>query len=240
MMYEPTFLTVDARKLPIPSDSIDLIVTSPPYFNIDTVRYGGDPKAQLNNTKDKKKFLKLLLSSMKEMERVLNPRGSIWINVGTYPDIPFDFVSQVINNTKLTLLGDVHWRYPEVPAHTFEAHYHNLWFHFVKSKDEYYRNIYTMKRYESGTWTLPMNNLQDPIDAELSSIAFINDAFPSEFPKRFIEMFTKPGHIVLDPFGGSGVAAAQAFLLDRKSISNDISLEQTAAAKARIERIKQV
>lgn len=41
--------------------------------------------------------------------------------------------------------------------------------------------------------------------------------------REYIVNFTKPGDLVLDPFGGSGVTAIEAMMLDRKSINIDLN-----------------
>jgi hypothetical protein len=41
--------------------------------------------------------------------------------------------------------------------------------------------------------------------------------------QKYIETFTEPGELVLDPFGGSGVTAVEALVLRRRAIHSDIS-----------------
>lgn len=41
--------------------------------------------------------------------------------------------------------------------------------------------------------------------------------------EHYIKNFTKPGDVVLDPFGGSGVTLVEALMLDRKAIHIDIN-----------------
>ncbi len=41
--------------------------------------------------------------------------------------------------------------------------------------------------------------------------------------QHYIKNFTKPGDLVLDPFGGSGVTAVESLMLDRKAINIDIN-----------------
>ena len=41
--------------------------------------------------------------------------------------------------------------------------------------------------------------------------------------QKYIENFTKPGDVVLDPFGGSGVTLVEALMLGRKAINIDIN-----------------
>jgi hypothetical protein len=41
--------------------------------------------------------------------------------------------------------------------------------------------------------------------------------------QKYIEAFSEPGEVVLDPFGGSGVTAVEALVLRRRAIHSDIS-----------------
>lgn len=47
--------------------------------------------------------------------------------------------------------------------------------------------------------------------------------FKPQLPGFFIENFTKPGELVLDPFSGRGTTALQAALLGRKVVANDVN-----------------
>lgn len=46
---------------------------------------------------------------------------------------------------------------------------------------------------------------------------------PANVIEKYIERFTEPGDLVLDPFGGTGVTAIEALLLGRKAIQNDLN-----------------
>ncbi len=63
----------------IPDASVDLIVTSPPYF--DVVDYGDDHPEQWGNIHDYREFLKRMEAAFAEMHRVLKPKG--WMVVVT-------------------------------------------------------------------------------------------------------------------------------------------------------------
>lgn len=58
----------DARKLDLPAESVDFIVTSPPYFDI--VTYSSDGE-QIGNISDYSRFLAEIGKSFDEMSRVL-------------------------------------------------------------------------------------------------------------------------------------------------------------------------
>lgn len=241
MGHETVFLNEDATKLSLESNSVDLVVTSPPYFGIDPFRYGGDPKAQINNTKQKIEMLEFLLKSAHECERVLKLSGCLWINIGAVRSktLPYEFVTRVEAETNLRFLGEIYWDYSTDERGERLGDTHSLWLHFAKDVHKMFFNPFTIKRYSSGPWKLTQNNAHQPIDITLSKEGFVLDTFPEEIPTRFIEMFTKPGQVVLDPFGGTGVAAMVAYRMGRRGITNDISEEQVKLAKRRLELAKE-
>lgn len=66
-------------------------------------------------------------------------------------------------------------------------------------------------------------NFHDKNSTYLShSIHAFAAKFPPQIPRLFIERFTNPGDIVLDPMNGSGTTIIEAFLLNRKGIGYDI------------------
>ncbi len=58
--------------------------------------------------------------------------------------------------------------------------------------------------------------------------------FPVSLPSWFIKLFTVPGDVVLDPFFGSGTTGVAAMRLDRNSIGIEILDEYLDLAEARI------
>lgn len=80
---EPTILTDDARALPQPDNTVDLIVTSPPYFGLRSYTDGGEHyDTQLGAETTPADYVEALLDCTREMMRVLKPSGSLWINLG--------------------------------------------------------------------------------------------------------------------------------------------------------------
>lgn len=73
----------DARHLPIPDDSVDLIVTSPPYFALRSYQDGGEHyEGQIGAEPTPDEFVSSLLEVTRECMRVLKPSGSLWVNLG--------------------------------------------------------------------------------------------------------------------------------------------------------------
>ncbi|MGL4177514.1 MAG: DNA-methyltransferase [Dermatophilaceae bacterium] len=73
----------DALALPLPANSVDLVVTSPPYYALRSytdagVHYAG----QVGDEPTPHAFLDALLAATAEMVRVLKPSGSIFVNLG--------------------------------------------------------------------------------------------------------------------------------------------------------------
>src|SRR5438132_11042522 len=46
---------------------------------------------------------------------------------------------------------------------------------------------------------------------------------PANVVRAYIERYSQVGDVVLDPFGGTGVTAIEAFLLKRQAIHNDLN-----------------
>lgn len=73
----------DARNLDLPDNSVDLIVTSPPYFGLRSYQNGGEHyQGQVGDEATPAEFVDALIECTKEMMRVTKPTGSIWVNLG--------------------------------------------------------------------------------------------------------------------------------------------------------------
>lgn len=79
----PRILRADARSLPLAEDSVDLVVTSPPYYGLRSYQDGGQPyDGQIGAESTPAEYLDALLDVTRECVRVLKPTGSIWVNLG--------------------------------------------------------------------------------------------------------------------------------------------------------------
>lgn len=97
-LLEPTlsYTSGDARRTGLPDNSVDLIVTSPPYWNKRDYGHadqiGQEPTAEA--------YVASILECLDEWRRVLRPHGSIFLNVGdTY-----------FNKSLLGIPGQIEWR----------------------------------------------------------------------------------------------------------------------------------
>ncbi|OGY91435.1 MAG: restriction endonuclease subunit M [Candidatus Komeilibacteria bacterium RIFCSPLOWO2_02_FULL_48_11] len=123
----------DARKMTELSDnSVHLIVTSPPYFNIKDYSLDGyqknkkteKAKGQIGDISDYKKYIEEMLTVWRECERVLKPNGKLAINTPLMPmfkkvlnthnnrhifDINSDIEHSILSGTGLFLLDVYIW-----------------------------------------------------------------------------------------------------------------------------------
>ena len=76
-------IRANARDLPLADNSVDLVVTSPPYFALRSYQDGGEHYAgQLGSEPTPAEFVAALLEVTRECVRVLKPSGSLWVNLG--------------------------------------------------------------------------------------------------------------------------------------------------------------
>ena len=69
----------DARELPIPDNSVDCVVTSPPYWGLRD--YGiGEQGIGLEPTPEE--YCTNMVKVFREVWRVLKPTGTVWLNLG--------------------------------------------------------------------------------------------------------------------------------------------------------------
>lgn len=80
----------------IADESIDSVITSPPYYQLRN--YGWDGQWGLEKTYQE--YLDKLISLMGELKRVLKPTGTMWINLGdTYNTVSGNMKSKNYQNT---------------------------------------------------------------------------------------------------------------------------------------------
>ena len=76
-------LRANALNMPLADESVDLIVTSPPYFALRSYQDGGEHyDGQIGAEATPGEFVDALIAATCEMIRVLKPTGSIFVNLG--------------------------------------------------------------------------------------------------------------------------------------------------------------
>lgn len=83
MSGSATILRADARTLPLAEASVDLVVTSPPYFSLRSYTDGGEHyDGQIGAEATPQAYVAALVECTREWMRVLKPGGSIFVNLG--------------------------------------------------------------------------------------------------------------------------------------------------------------
>lgn len=73
----------DAANLLLPDETVDLIVTSPPYFGLRSYQDGGEHyEGQVGDEATPTEYLDALIACTAEWMRCLKPGGSIFVNLG--------------------------------------------------------------------------------------------------------------------------------------------------------------
>lgn len=252
----------DARDLSFLSgESVHLVVTSPPYFNLKPYASGAAGR-QLARIGDYEAFLAELDRVWRECARVLVPGGRICCVIG---DILIPRRADGRHRV-LPLPSDIQVRSRD---HGLDNLTPILWFKIGNRTNEagggssgYYGKPYqpgaiikndhehiVMLRKPGGYRATPMiqkalSMLQrDEVDAWMRPVwsdirgASLRDGHPAPFPaelaERLIRLFSFAGDTVLDPFAGSGSTAVAAIRAGRNSVSVEIEQEYLNAATRR-------
>ena len=244
----------------IEDESIDCIVTTPPYWRR---RSQGTESI---TAKTANEFIQGLLATMSQAWRVLKPQGSLWLNMGDdttggfVQGIPWRVVLAMIDQQGWKLVNEVVWNKITTSPQGSQDHLrkvHEFIFHLVKGEDFYYndeklrrtfalivRNDHKSRKKsdklkdhylqpEEGHGLVPGDVWT--IGVQRSGIAHYCVA--PDMLYRLPMVATCPrGGIVLDPYCGTGSALRIAYELNMRSIGIDINPDYIKKAKAGIEQ----
>lgn len=126
----------------IPSNSVDCIVTSPPYFGQRDYGVSG----QIGNEKTPSEYINNLTAIFSECRRVLKESGSLWLNLGDKYDkgnllgMPWR-VAIALQDDGWILRNDIIWHKPNAMPHSAKNRLttdHEYIFFFTKTNNGYY------------------------------------------------------------------------------------------------------
>jgi site-specific DNA-methyltransferase (adenine-specific) len=223
----------------IPSNSVHLVVTSPPY----NVGKEYDEDLDLNEYRE---FLKRVF---REVKRVLVPGGRLCINIanlGRKPYLPLHiYIIQDMLELGFLMRGEIIWNkagggspstawgsWLSAKNPTLRDQHEYI---LVFSKDTFTRqNPFGRKstisreeflEFTKSVWTFPAVSAK-----EIGHPA----PFPVELPYRLIQLYTFEGEVVLDPFMGSGQTAIASLKSKRFYVGYEIVPEYVELAQKRI------
>lgn len=252
--FDVAVIHSDCLKLlkKVPSNSIKLIVTSPPY-NIGK-KY--ETRKKIDEYLD---FYKILAP---ELYRILAEDGSLIWQVGNYVEhgevIPLDSLFiPLFKNINFKLRNRIVWTF----GHGLHAskrfsgrHETILWF---SKSDNYFFNLdavrvpqkYPNKKHFKGNkkGTLSGNPLgKNPGDVwDIPNVkaghpekTFHPCSFPIELVERFILSMSEVGDLVFDPFAGTGATALASVINMRKAVICDSDKDYCLKSIERLNELK--
>jgi site-specific DNA-methyltransferase (adenine-specific) len=245
----------------LPAESVDVVVTSPPY-NL------GIAYSQYEDDAPREEYLDWCYRWATELKRVLQPAGSFFLNVGAAPANPL-FPHELLLKLQplFRLQNTIHWiksitvqprKSPELSVGHFKpinsrrylTDCHEYVFHLTKTGDvpldrlavgtEYAdkSNIARWghtegrdKRCRGNNWFIPYKTIMSR-DAERPHPA----TFPAQLAEWCLRLHgVRPGLTVLDPFLGLGHAAEAAATCGvEKFVGFEIDAGYLAEARARL------
>jgi site-specific DNA-methyltransferase (adenine-specific) len=261
-MVDAKLILGDSRDMSkVPDNSVQLIVTSPPYYDLKAYEGAANAGDQIGSPIDFASYTESLNQVWAECVRVLAPDGKIAINI-----MPI-FLSGKENgferrSTKIMLTEIERFMEKTGEMFTFALY---IWdkrkivrFSSFGSYP-YPPNIFATMPYE---WIIVFSKRGKrlPVDkaikeaSKLSTVEWqswavnsiweMNPAkakkeghpapFPEELPRRLIKLYSFVGDTVLDPFMGTGTTLQAAINLDRNSIGYEVSEEYMKLAETKV------
>ncbi|MCP8313172.1 MAG: site-specific DNA-methyltransferase [archaeon] len=232
----------------IPSESVHLMVTSPPYYNA--------PFDYPNLFKDYREFLRTMKDFSKELFRVLADgriaafvTDDMLVKGEKYPVVAD--ITRIMLRAGFKYRDKIVWRKPEgyirisrrsgvVLQHPYPMYFYpdniqenivifqkgRFDYNYVKKLDPSIKDSskIDLSKYQSEKWYLTVWDITNvlPIEGRLEQGVA---AFPEEIPRRLMKLFTFVGETVLDPFLGSGTTTKVARELKRNSFGYEIDME---------------
>jgi site-specific DNA-methyltransferase (adenine-specific) len=245
----------DSRDMSrVPSKSVSLVTTSPPYhaskdYETD-VTAGHVPTSYVD-------YLEVLADVFAECFRVLEPGGRIAVNVANLGRKPFRSLSKdvwvVLEEIGFLPRGEIVWT---KAAGASGSCAWGSWMSasnpslrdltervLVASKGRFDRAVKPKVRRERGlpwestigrdefmAWTLDTWDIRPESAKRVGHPA----PFPVELPARLIQLYTYKGDVVLDPFMGAGTTAVAAVQARRRYVGFDMEQDYIDLSRRRI------
>ena len=248
----------------LPSDCIDLIVTSPPYANRRSQTYGG-VKAD--------EYVSWFLPIANQLQRVLKPTGSFVLNIKE-PAINGErhtFVIELILELRKQgwlWVEEYCWHKKNSYPGKWPNRFRDAWercLHFTLNKkfamyqeavmvpmgDWKHQRLSKLsqtdkRRDNSKVGSGFGKNVSNWVDRDMAYPTNVlhlatecnnrghSAAFPVEVPSWFIKLFSQENDVVLDPFMGSGTTAVACERLNRHFVGIEVNEEYRKLARERL------
>lgn len=218
----------------MPDESVDLIVTSPPYNMGSGKSLGYQPRSTVgqriyesyDDNMNPDEYYTWCISIITECLRV--SRYVFW-NM-QYVRSTRDAIVHIQDRFRENLKDIFIWHKQSVASITSKSGGMAKGWEYVFMFGQDNRSTFNYNNF-------PENGYVPNIKTWYKSKYFTNHhaTFPEELPRYFIEHFTKKGDLVLDPFAGSGTTAVACIELNRNWICIDIEPKYRELAMKRIQ-----
>lgn len=252
----------------LPDNSIDLVVTSPPYADQRKNTYGGIHPDQ---------YVKWFLPISEQLLRILKPTGTFILNIKekvVYSERSTYVIELILEMRKQGWLWteEFIWHKKNCYPGKWPNRFRDAWERLLQFNKDRKFNMYQEEvMVPMGEWVNSrLRNLSETDKTRDNSRVgsgfgknisnWINRdkayptnvlhiatecsnknhsaAFPEGLPEWFIKLFTKEGDTVLDPFMGSGTTLIVANRMRRNSIGVDIVVEYCEIVKKQLRPIE--
>ena len=234
----------------LPAESIDLVVTSPPYnVNLGRNKYHKNPYDLYRDNREHSEYIEWLKTVFAEVQRVLKHGGRVAINIGdgkngaipTHADVIQVMTKDLGYLPMATLIWNKNqtsprtawgsWMSPSCPSFPMPFEYVLIFAKGTTKKPGDKKKI-TVTKEEFVTNSLALWT----ISPESRQKKFGHHAmFPVELPHRLIQQLSYRDDVVLDIFAGVGTTAIAAKRLGRRFICFELSPEYCKTATQRLE-----
>ena len=246
----------DARDMrELLGGSVQLVVTSPPYFNA--------PFDYPGLFRNYDEYLDMLRGVGREINRVLSPGRvacfvvqDVRIEGKLYP-IVSDLINIMVRELGFEYRDRIVWRKPEgyirisrrsgvLLQHPYPMYYYpdNIYEEIVVFKkpgdfnprdinrEARERSRIEINRYQAEKWYLSVWDITNVLPSQRwSKYAAV---FPEELVERLIRLYSYVGETVLDPFLGTGTTSVVARKLGRNSVGYEIDIELRPVIEERL------
>jgi DNA modification methylase len=141
----------------VKSDSVQVVFTSPPYFNLRNYGNSTEDKNELGHETTPQQFVKNLAKHFKDVKRVLKKEGSFFLNIGeTYSKgenllIPTRLLLEMCDKEGWFIVNEIIWRktnpMPLPNSKRLQPTYEKI-FHLVKDIENYIYHEFSIKTDE--------------------------------------------------------------------------------------------
>lgn len=229
------------------TDSVDCIVTSPPYWK------GFEYEAYFNSYKQ---YLDWCEVWLKECKRLLKPDGTMFLNVINDSEITiraFELMEIATRKLMFKLHDTIIWyRYNQQPANTNRQLTNHCEYLFMlrhtsagvclNKQIVYEKHSKIFKTQNVGNvWEIPFNSgkqFNSGFGRKETQSKWGHSGFPIELPETCILLSTNEGSTVLDCFMGSGTTGVACVNTDRNFIGIEIDNNAFSIAEKRINEAK--